>query len=85
MRREEWVTVQGPVKKQQPDGMSQGGGGVVERGTKGHKLISSIQMHEILPPTISGGGECIFTRHNPPPLFWLPEMLELPERFAGTL
>ena len=27
MRREEWVTVQGPVKKQQPDGMSHGGGG----------------------------------------------------------
>ena len=27
MRREEQVTVQGPVKKQQPDGMSHGGGG----------------------------------------------------------
>ena len=27
MRREERVTVQGPVKKQQPDGMSHGGGG----------------------------------------------------------
>ena len=27
MRREEWVTVQGPVKEQQPDGMSPGGGG----------------------------------------------------------
>ena len=26
--KEERVTVQGPVKKQQPDGMSQGGGGV---------------------------------------------------------
>ena len=26
MRREERVTVQGPVKKQQPDGMSHGGG-----------------------------------------------------------
>ena len=25
MRREEWVTVQGPVKKQQPDGMSHRG------------------------------------------------------------
>ena len=32
MRREEWVTVQGPVKKQQPDGMSQGGGGVLRLG-----------------------------------------------------
>ena len=27
MRREERVTVQGPVKEQQPDGMSHGGGG----------------------------------------------------------
>ena len=27
MRREEWVTVQGPVKEQQPDGMSHRGGG----------------------------------------------------------
>ena len=27
MRRDEWVTVQGPVTKQQPDGLSQGGGG----------------------------------------------------------
>ena len=29
MRREERVPVQGPVKKQRPDGMSHGGGGVV--------------------------------------------------------
>ena len=28
----------------------------MERGTKGHKLISSIQMSDILPPTISKGG-----------------------------
>ena len=34
MRREEWVTVQGPVKEQQPDGMSHGGGGV-----RGHKKV----------------------------------------------
>ena len=27
MRRDEWVTVQGPVKKQQPDGMSHRGAG----------------------------------------------------------
>ena len=27
MRREERMTVQGPVKKQQPDGLSHGGGG----------------------------------------------------------
>ena len=33
MRREERVTVRGPVKKQQPDGMSHGGGGgAVKRG-----------------------------------------------------
>ena len=30
MRREERVTVQGPVKKQQPDGMSHGGGGLAD-------------------------------------------------------
>ena len=41
-RREERVTVQGPVKKQQPDGMSHGGGGqgaqaaLVSRGTISH-------------------------------------------------
>ena len=29
MRREERVTVQGPVKEQQPDGMSHRGGGEV--------------------------------------------------------
>ena len=28
-------------------------GGLAERGSKGHKLISSIQMPEVLPPTIS--------------------------------
>ena len=32
MRREERVTVQGPVKEQQPDGMSHRGGGVGGRG-----------------------------------------------------
>ena len=36
MRREEWVTVQGPVKKQQPDGMSHTGGG------GGRKLVLSL-------------------------------------------
>ena len=34
MRREERVTVQGPVKEQQPDGMSHGGGVVVETGLR---------------------------------------------------
>ena len=32
MRRDEWMTVQGPVKKQQPDGMSHRGGGGIRRG-----------------------------------------------------
>ena len=32
MRREERVTVQGPVKEQQPDGMSHRGPGPAERG-----------------------------------------------------
>ena len=31
MRRDERVTVQGPVKKQRPDGMSHGGGGGGQR------------------------------------------------------
>ena len=31
MRRDERVTVQGPVKEQQPDGMSHGGGGAEVR------------------------------------------------------
>ena len=39
MRREERVTVQGPVKKQQPDGMSHrgggGGGGEVQKKAQG--------------------------------------------------
>ena len=53
-----------------------------ERGSKGHRLISSLQMHEILPPTnAKGGGGAFFTRHNPAPPFPLPEM---PGR-AGTL
>ena len=39
MRREERVTVQGPVKEQQPDGMSHGGGGV--RGQKKFVYLKS--------------------------------------------
>ena len=55
-------------------------GGVAERGTKGHTLISSIQMPEILPPSISkGGGRAVHVhKAQPPP----PPMSE---RFAGTL
>ena len=33
-----------------------GGEGAAERGSKGHKPFSSIQMPEILPPTIAKGG-----------------------------
>ena len=36
MRREERATVQGPVKEQQPDGMSHGGGGGRKRHTMPH-------------------------------------------------
>ena len=35
MRREERVTVQGPVKEQPPDGMSHGGGGSVRHALGG--------------------------------------------------
>ena len=39
MRREERVTVQGPVKEQQPDGMSHRGGGVREKGSIDRSVI----------------------------------------------
>ena len=44
--------------------------GVAEGGSKGHKLISSIQMPEILPPTISraGGGGSACSQGNSPPV-----------------
>ena len=48
MRREERVTVQGPVKEQQPDGMSHGGGGccagdcLVEIPDGGRKRVDRI-------------------------------------------
>ena len=41
MRREERVTVQGPVKKRQPDGMSHGGGGGAERFLDGQAHTST--------------------------------------------
>ena len=40
MRREERVTVQGPVKEQQPDGMSHGGAGKVGGGGGGGGLCN---------------------------------------------
>ena len=55
------------------------GGGVAERGTKGHTLISSIQMPEILPRTISKGGRggaVHVHKARPPPPFRAPEMPE---------
>ena len=44
MRREERVTVQGPVKEQQPDGMSHRGGlGAQEGGGGAEKMGSQVQ------------------------------------------
>ena len=46
------------------------GWGVAERGSKGHTLTPSIQMPEILPPTISkgweGGGGSACSQGTPP-------------------
>ena len=45
MRREERVTVQGPVKEQQPDGMShRGGGGGVRGGMMWTWLFSRVSL-----------------------------------------
>ena len=41
MRRDERVTVQGPVKTQRPDGMSQGGGGGYTGGDPTHITTGS--------------------------------------------
>ena len=41
MRREERVTVQGPVKEQQPDGMSHRGGVLDEEDQEGTTLPQS--------------------------------------------
>ena len=66
MRREERVTVQGPVKEQQPDGMSHRGGGAQKpplhnwfvRGCRGLQTGTSIIMLPFtlrtLVPTVSG-------------------------------
>ena len=66
MRREEWVTVQGPIKEQQPDGMSHRGGG----GVLGWWVFSRVGGSKALdpPPLII------------PRLFWvglLPPLLSL--------
>ena len=43
MRREERVTVQGPVKEQQPDGMSHGGGGAHAHGTAAGQVVDGLR------------------------------------------
>ena len=46
MRRDERVTVQGPVKEQQPDGMShRGGGGVVRVCARAVRDTTSLQCY----------------------------------------
>ena len=54
MRREERVTVQGPVKEQQPDGMSHRGG--VRRW---------LCLHPLVPPALGWGVES--GARSPPP------------------
>ena len=41
--------------------------GGAEKGSKGHTLISSVQMSEILPPTISKGGGAVHVHKAQPP------------------
>ena len=41
MRREDWVTVQGPVKKQQSDGTSHGGWGGYGLAMNGRRLVGT--------------------------------------------
>ena len=48
MRREERVTVQGPVKEQQPDGMSHRGGG----GGRDETAKNAMQINAFAPPPI---------------------------------
>ena len=48
MRREGWVTVQGPVKKQQPDGMSHGGRTILEIGLALPRLLDDVRAHRAL-------------------------------------
>ena len=50
-RSEERVTVQGPVKKQQPDGMSHGGGGGALENGVGSPPSPSIQLSPPPPPS----------------------------------
>ena len=58
MRREERVTVQGPVKEQQPDGLShgQGGGAEPEGGDDAMTMtIALFSLHRLHVPREEGG------------------------------
>ena len=73
MRREERVTVQGPVKEQQPEGMSHRGGGMCPllrtpsaAGTRPSPTSSSLLQTD--PTTVVWGEHCHF--RVPPTLDW---------------
>ena len=64
MRREERVTVQGPVKKQQPDGMSHGGGGggwrsATSRSFSRFPAFFSAAAFCACPPCVRVGAVCV--------------------------
>ena len=56
MRREERVTVQGPVKKQQPDGLSHGGGG---GATRTSALSAGVSVWDFECPAAVLGAQCM--------------------------
>ena len=59
MRREERVTVQGPVKEQQPDGMSHMGGGGDPFFSQGSKVVNIVQNwppNFVIVISSAGGG-----------------------------
>ena len=63
MRREEWVTVQGPIKEQQPDGMSY-------RGWRGHHRRNVLRLHPpfcLAIPRPAHPSHCPCPCHAPPP------------------
>ena len=84
MRREEGVTVQGPVKEQQPDGMShRGGGGGRGGAVTGRPAISSAARTYtqrlfsvcVLWAKLSGGGGALNTTSpNPMPFPYPPHL-----------
>ena len=86
MRREERVTVQGPVKKQQPDGMSHRGGG------GGVNLVWEVWRFNLAAqsPTPNPGASCVVLPspcawHAPRlvPCSWIPPKLP-PPHCPGT-